>query len=354
MQISFMSFKSTINEIRRHTLRRLTRYIGFSSGNSLLSKSSLKDVKKILVVRPNGRLGNQILITPLIQELISLFPGCEIDLFVKGGLATILFENYENVNRIIKLPKKPFKGLIRYGKVWLSLRKYHYDLVFNVTEGSSSGRLATNFAKSRLKFFNDAKDELDTIYPDYRHMAKFPVYNLRYYLSPSGLSQMDLPIPPLDIKLSPSEKLNGKKVLDSYVDPAKPTICIYTFATGTKCYSEVWWIAMYERLKAAFEPAYNILEVLPAENVSQINFQAPAYYSKDIREIASVIANSVLFFGADSGIMHLASSSLTPTAGLFSVTKIDIYQPYDNGSVAIDTNNTDFDGIIEIITNLRP
>jgi ADP-heptose:LPS heptosyltransferase len=38
------------------------------------------------------------------------------------------------------------------------------------------------------------------------------------------------------------------------------------------------------------------------------------FYSKDIREIGAVIANTEIFIGADSGIMHLASASLTPTS----------------------------------------
>jgi ADP-heptose:LPS heptosyltransferase len=41
------------------------------------------------------------------------------------------------------------------------------------------------------------------------------------------------------------------------------------------------------------------------ENVSQIAFKSPTFYSKDIREIGAVIANTEIFIGADSGIMHL-------------------------------------------------
>jgi hypothetical protein len=38
------------------------------------------------------------------------------------------------------------------------------------------------------------------------------------------------------------------------------------------------------------------------ENVSQIAFK-PTFYSKDIREIGAVIANTEIFIGADSGII---------------------------------------------------
>lgn len=345
-----MDLKSRINGVRRTIMHGLTKYIGFS--DTKIKSGKEITIKRVLLCRPNSRLGNQLLITPFVQDIIFLFPDCKIDLFVRGFLSEIIFENYENVDKKIKLPKRPFDELIKYMKVWFSLRKRRYDLVINVAEGSSSGRLSTRFSRAKWRFYNNANMELQSRYPDYRHMAKFPVYNFRYYLSQSGFAITERPVPTLDIKLNPLELANGKKVLDSYIDTTKKTICIYTFATGAKCYSKEWWATMYTALKEAYGETYNILEVLPVENVSQIDFEAPSYYSKDIREITSVIANSVIFFGADSGIMHLAVSSGTPTVGLFSITDISVYQPYGNHSVAIDTNTTDTGGIIAALDRI--
>lgn len=333
-------------------MRGLTKNIGVSTINKDGRLNAPLDVKRVLVCRPNSRLGNQLLITPLVQELVETFPGCKIDLFVRGFLSPILFENYSNVDRIIKLPRKPFKELIGYAKVWFSLRKNQYDMVINVSMGSSSGRLSTQFAKSRFKFFNEYNEDLQKKYTDYTHIAKFPVYNLRKYLSQFGVKENTDSVFPLDLKLTSSEITNGKNVLDSLVDNTKKTICIYTFATGSKCYSESWWQTTYDRIKAEYGERYNILEVLPIENVSQIGFKALSYYSKDIREIGSVIANSEVFIGADSGIMHLASSVGTPTVGLFSVSNLDKYQPYNKGSMAINTNETNTDDLIKIVDKI--
>ena len=180
-------------------------------------------------------------------------------------------------------------------------------------------------------------------------MAKFPVYNLRFALSPESI---DKPMPALNIRLSDAELANGKKILNNIISSDKKTIGIYTFATGGKCYSETLWTQMYERIKAEYGEKYNILEILPIENVSQIGFAAPSYYSKDIREIASLMANTALFFGADSGMMHLASAAQTPTTGLFSVTSVERYQPYNKGSIAINPTTMPMDDIIEIIDRI--
>lgn len=340
-----------INEVRRTIMRKLTRKIGGPKSTVKLSTEDLKAVKKILISRPNHRLGNMLLISPLLQEVAAVFPESKIDLFVKGDIASTVFKNYENVNTIIRLPKKHFRQLHRYVGGWLSIRRKKYDLVINVDQHSSSGRLSTQLANARIKVFGDADETIHSKYEDYRHFAKHPVYNLREYLARLGFESGNRPIASIDLKLSAAELEQGRTRLGELVPNEKKTIAIYTFATGAKMYSEAWWKAFYERLLKEY-PDFNILEVLPIENISLLSFKVPHFYSRDIREIAALIANTVVFIGADSGMMHLASASLTPTVGLFSVTDPVRYQPFGNGSVAINTNLTDIDGMIRILNNI--
>jgi hypothetical protein len=145
-------------------------------------------------------------------------------------------------------------------------------------------------------------------------------------------------IPSLNLKLSLSEKEDGRKALMNIVHNGKKTISLFTYATGEKCFPKSWWMEFYEKLKVSY-PDHNIIEVLPVENVSNISFMAPSFYSRDIREIGSLIANTELFIGADSGMMHLASSVHTPTVGLFSVTDQNAYQPYANKSLSVKIEN---------------
>lgn len=331
-------------------MRLLTKNIG----NTNISRSGTIDknkIKKVLICRPNGRLGNLLLVTPLIQEVTKTFPGCKIDLFVKGTLAPIVLENYDCIDKIIDLPKKPFKELVKYFKVWTLIRKQNYDLVINVDQNSSSGRLAVQFSNAKYKFFGDLPENVQLDYTDHEHIAKYPVYNLRYFLSQFEIEDKKEAVPLLDLKLTNEEISKGKETLDKIIDSQKRTIAIFTFATGEKCYCVSWWEEFYAALKEEYKD-YNIFEVLPVENVSQINFQAPSFYSKDIREIGSVIANVDVFIGADSGIMHLSSASKAPTVGLFSISPLKKYQPYGNGSVAIDTNISAIPDFINAINKI--
>ena len=346
-----MKVPAKINVYRRKLTTFLTSWVGNSPDSNVVKPQKREEIKKILLCRPNHRLGNQLLISPVIQELTSIFPDATIDLFVRGTISKVLLKNYDCIDRIICLPGKPFKNLFNYFSVWLQLRKCKYDLVLNTTPDSSSGKLSTQFSISKYKCFGNEEDNLRQVYPDYVHMAKEPVYNIRQFLSNIEKPDKNKPVKPLNLKLSDQEKSLGKEILNTLVDPGKPTICIYTFATGDKCYSPTWWSSLYEALVKKYKD-YNIFEMLPKENVSQIDFKASSYLSGDLREIGAIISNTAVFIGADSGMMHLASATGTPVVGLFSVTSIEKYQPYNAGSVAIDTNKTDVKGIIEVLDKI--
>lgn len=341
-----MDVLKNINNVRRTVLKDLTKKIGASENNQIVGSLDKNEFKRVLIIRPNHRLGNQLLITPLVQEITEIFPDCKIDLFVKGGIAPIIFENYHHIDRIIKLPKKHFKQLFQYIQGWLKLRSRRYDIVINVVSGSSSGRLSTKFANAKFKFYGDDNNDLQLKYSDYNHIAKESVYGFRHFLSKLGITVADKEVPTLDIKLSSSEMAAGKKILQGLIDrKEEKTICLFTYATGAKCYTESWWLQFYGRLKTEY-PNFNIIEILPVENISNIAFKEPTLYSKDIREMGAVIANTDIFIGADGGVMHLAGSVKTPTLGLFSVTSLNMYTPYGNKSKGLDTNKLSIDELI--------
>lgn len=346
-----MSFLKKVNVIRKIVTKSLTKNIGGSHMIQNIDLTQKVEIKKVLISRPNHRLGNLLLITPLVQDVIATFPECKIDLFVKGGLAPIIFKNYSNINDFIELPKKPFKNLTDYFQVWIKIKKQKYDVVINVDKGSSSGRLSAKFADAKYKFFGAVDEDLQMKYDDYGHIAKYPVYEFRNFLTKLGIAANGNPVPSLDLKLNLSEIAEGQKIVSDLVKNDKKTISIFTYATSDKCYSESWWDEFYQLLKTTF-PNYNIIEVLPVENISQIGFKAPTFYSKDIREIGSVIASTDLFVGADSGIMHLASSAQTPTVGLFSRDNLKTYEPYNNNSVAINTTTGNKEEWIKIINSV--
>ena len=337
-----MNPKKIINAIKRKTFRYLTSSFKNKINETL---SNNDDIKRILICRPNNRLENLLLLSPLIQELESTFPNSEIDLLVNQSCAIQLYQNYDNVNQVIEFPKKPFKNFIKYISTILQLRSKKYDLAINAVKESFSGRLFTKISNATFKFLGDSHKKKKQ-----SHIAKQVIYSLREFLSTLGLKANDVIPANLDLRLANKELINGGSSVYPTVQNAQPTICLYTHTTDTECYTEIWWLNLYEHLKKVF-PDVNIIEVFPKENISKISFRIPVLNFTDIRELAAMIASTDVFIGADSGIMHLASSSLTPVIGLFSITDIEKYKPYSEGSIAVNTNEVKIDKLMVLVKN---
>lgn len=323
-----------------------TKFTTFLAG-SVVSEEELSkkidvtpdQIKKILVSRPNHRLGNQLLTSPLIRELEQTFPEATIDIFVKGGASFAIFQNYESVGEIINLPKDHFKKLGNYLSVWLKIKRRHYDLVVNADKDSSSGNLCVKISNADFKVFGDPDVDVSSKPADYVHYAKYPIYDFRDALDPKIYDRAGKAIPELDVRLNEQEKAYGAQVLRNLVKNDKPSICLFTNATGNKIYSEEWWIPFYEALKETFQD-YNIVELLPIENTSKINFAAPNLYSKDLREMAGFINACELFIAPDNGTMHLAASTSTPVIGFFKNNTIYKYRPFGDNKIAFNTNES--------------
>ena len=92
-----MNPKGRINNLRRKTTRFFSKIFVSDKLSEDNFSQNITQVKKVLVSRPNHRLGNNLLLTPLITEISEIFPNAEIHIFTKGGLADVVFENYKDV-----------------------------------------------------------------------------------------------------------------------------------------------------------------------------------------------------------------------------------------------------------------
>lgn len=316
-----------INHYRRFLTRSITSFIVnlFFTHSKDIPKDN--NIRRILIVRPNSRLGNQLLLSPLIDTLHDRYPAAKIDLFVRGGISEVLFKHHEEIETYFKLPGKPFKELKAYMDCWIALRKQKYDWLINVDYDSSSGRLATLLARADYKLIGKPIDGLQAQFNDYKHMAKRPVYHVLHSLGQLQNSFQSQSFPRLNIRLQEAELAKGHIELMTITENNPKVIGVFTYATGDKIISKKWWMACVNRLKFEF-PQHAVVEFLPKENVSQVDFSVPSYNSSDLRLIASMMHHCDFVIAADSGMMHLASASQCTTIGLFRVTDADKYGPY--------------------------
>jgi lipopolysaccharide heptosyltransferase II len=105
-------------------------------------------VKRILIIQ-TAFLGDVVLATPVVSELKRIFPEAGIDILVKKGNESLLFNNpyLQNVHVFDKSGGK-FKEIFRLTRIF---RNNSYDLVINLHRFGSSG-LVTLLSGGRMKY----------------------------------------------------------------------------------------------------------------------------------------------------------------------------------------------------------
>ncbi|MFZ2236232.1 MAG: glycosyltransferase family 9 protein [Dokdonella sp.] len=311
-----------------------------------------KGLYRILVCRPNHRLGNLLMLTPLLAELARDYPGAQVDLVVGGEQATKLFRGFPNVGTVHALPRHALRQPWKLLRVLHRLRLQHYDLAIDPDVGSRSSRLLVDHCRAthRIGFAGKKRSrQLDCAMPipdSTRHMGQLPVALLRWAMR---LDQPDRPgnsIPALDLRLTAAERAWGRQKLDAVLgcgqDRARlPVIALYIHATAAKCHPRDWWLQLLAALRSSFPHAL-FVEILPAHGQTGLDGLVPGYFSSKPRRVAAVIAATRMIVAADCGIMHLACASRGPVVvGLFQCTDPEVYGPYGSGNCAISTNGRD-------------
>lgn len=344
--------RKSCDALRRRLMAGIMRRWSRSSEAKFRCNGTLPaiDIQRILVCRPNHRLGNTLLLTPLIIELARLLPNATIDVVVGGEAGSEVFQTFPNVRRVYSLSRRMIRHPIAVMRTLLQLRAAGYDLAMDPSEASQSGRLLLTLANAphaigvpRNRIGAGALDESRVVAMRSApaHMAQLPVFLLRNALSTrEPATRTDYP--PLTIGLTPLERQSGRCALDTLLpvaDQRQPpaAIGIFASATGAKVLDKEWWSQFIDELRA-HQPGTALVEILPPGTASQFGNSFPTYASVSIRKVAALIANMACFVCADCGVMHLACASGTMTVGLFSATDPLKYAPYGRGSHAINTN----------------
>lgn len=332
---------------RRRLIARCFGRIFRSLDDTLCKPRSLpvRGIHRVLVCRHNHRLGNTLLIGPLIAEIEHLYPGAEIDILVSGNIGRALYADWFPVHNIVCLPRHVARNLPRTFHLLAQLRRTRYDLAVDACPGSQSGRLLLALANARHKVGFPATEDAHSssttgqpLLPAPAHLAQKVVFLLRSAYAGSTRKAY----PPLDIRLTAEERRLGGVALQGLLGAAQASdprrvVGVFLAATGAKCYGKQWWADLLGALRT-LRPDLMLVEVLPDDGRSRSDSRLPTFYSRDVRKIAAVISCMDGFISADCGIMHLAVAAGIPTAGLFSITDRAKYTPYGNGSGAIDTS----------------
>lgn len=362
---TFSSFRFAKPAVNIHSLRRRSshRAMMLFFGSKQLAGANVDSlpatgIYRILICRITHSLGNTLLLTPLIREIQAQYPGAEIDILTRSAAAESIFGGFFSVRSIYRLPAHGFRHPLNFLGILRRMRSTHYDLAIDPCPQSQTGRLMLLLAKSRFKlgFASDKKKGMLThaisVPTAPRQAGQLPVFLLRSALG----SPAPRPYPALDLALNAAELQQGIGALAALTANAadargkKGVIGVFANATGPKLLPRDWWTGFMREFNLRCVD-YSIVEIVPMFGKSLLDERYPAYYSSDIRKLASVLSGLSLFISADCGVMHLACASGVPVAGIFTVTDPEEWGPYGSNAHVVHAQGVSPEQVAERISN---
>ncbi len=333
--------------MRRNSRLLLGRSIARLKGPAdYATNLSTAAVSSVLVCRINGRLGNAVFLTPLIDRIHELFPGAAIDLAMSYPQAPSLLNKQPGVRHIIPFPHKGVGMPWRYFTAVRRMRAQSYDVVIDPTPESTSGRIVLTLsrAKYRLGFANDSQwAPLTHAAPESAermHQAVLPVYLLSNIFG----TPYDQQGVRLSLHLQSAEIEAGRAAIARAIQRKNPragatgTFGFFAHGTGSKPLERAWWLAFWKAF-LELEPNAIPVEFLPSASATPTDERLASLHFPSVRELTAAIATTRMFISADTGPMHLASATSVPTVALFQASDPALYRPLKNNDLVIDVHD---------------
>ncbi len=328
--------RSQLRELRGQLRYRLglvlQRFIGPRHTATRLDPHAIRSV---LIGRINGRLGNTLFLTPMIERLHALVPEARIDLALSYPHAPALLAGLPGVRQVILFPHKGRGVIPQYLRALRQLRATHYDLAIDPTPYSTSGRLILSLAHARFRLGFSLPSQWAALTHAIplpaatMHQGRQPAYLVATALGaawdPHAL-RLWLPLRPDEVAAGRAAIATAVRAVSPAISADRPVVGYFGHATGLKTLAPSWWARFWQAL-LALHPEVVALEFLPAPtSVPTVPGFATLHLGSQ-RQLTAAIANLRMFVSADAGPMHLASTTDTPTMGLFQATDPALYGP---------------------------
>jgi heptosyltransferase-3 len=308
-------------------------------------------IEKILLVRPNFRMGNSILSIPAIFLFRRNYPAARID-FVGSPISKRLYENLPIDNHYQISRRIPASAFL-YPALLREIRSVRYDLAVEVSCSQSAlGAFFVGLSGARLRVGRTGKWD-----SWYSWKIPKPIETNKYRMLPNFISTMGLDSELVHPKvvLSPREiRLGREKLIEMVGCSDNPIVAV--FVGGKKRRGKRWpkenFLDLIARLATgdtqvivfAGPEEKDLLEFFKRRLKPGIPFTC----EPDLRLFAAMLSGCQLFVTCDSGPMHLACALGVRTVAIFQNQDFNHWGPpaelarvlYHSDGVSVDLVQT--------------
>jgi lipopolysaccharide heptosyltransferase III len=272
------------------------------------------DVRRVLLVRPNFRIGNTLISTPLIVALRERFPGASLD-YLSGDTTSALLAHLP-VDTVHLVSRRFVTRPWRFVALFTRLRRLHYDVAVEAGMGSFSGALYTYLTGARYRVGCGGKTDrfLNVRLPAVHvaHKYEEPVAFARLL----GVSCPDHPV----YEIGPAERSAALTLLRRWElateSVARPFIALFVGGHLEKRWPAAQWIELARSLVASGARVVMFLGPEEAQSESRYRRELPpgvrVLGPQPLRLFAALWSAARLIVTPDSGPMHLAAAVGVP------------------------------------------
>jgi heptosyltransferase-3 len=271
----------------------------------------LTQVRRVLLIRANFRLGNLVLALPALPALGAALPNARIDVVCGRGFAGLL-TGHPDVDTVRTVDRGGLAHPLRLARLVRALRAEHYDLVIDGARGSSFlGAMLVRLSQGRWRAASAG-----CLYEGCFNV--FAPRGERIHKLDLLLDMLDgLGIPPVEMEprlhLAQDELARADARLREWgVARDRPLVGISMAGRSEKGFPTAQLAALADRLAAdggavVIFPGPEEQDRIPALR-AQLRSATVVAPLLPIRDFAATLARTDAFVTADSGPMHVAAA----------------------------------------------
>lgn len=303
---------------RRHTAGFNAWLYGLLGRDKFLCNERLtpEQVKRILVLRNNKRIGNMYFLLPFLSAVRQTYPHADIDLMVIAPSQAKVFEGMSLAN--IWVSHFAFVSALPLLKTIFKCRQVPYDLLLMphpsstdiILGGLIHARNKTSFADPKTSQVYPHSITVDQASP---HAALTPLALLEPFAT-AKLSVNHL------MTFSPDELESAQRERSTLCHDDQLCVAYFRGARGNKIIADEAWLAIRTKFDANSPRSIAWVEILSPDITAPLVAGTTTWQSADFRKLGAFLAACDLFICGDTGPLHLADAAGARCVGIFTAT----------------------------------
>lgn len=326
------------------------------------------EAPRILLVRLSA-VGDVVNTLPAITALRIALPRAHLTFVVEDKAQDVVL-GHPDIDEVVVFPRKRWRKSIRSLRGLLptlregaeyarKLRRARFDIVLDFQGNLKSGlhvRCARaprsiGFARGHVKERNDWFTR--------EHVTPLALRQSRVEKNLDLLSALGIARGPARFRLPGSSESEARVATFLRSIGCAPGGYVLVHP-GTSAYGHAkrWPLERFAELARAIEREWGVPTIVAwgpgeralAETIVASSSAKLALETTSLLDLAELLRRAQLYVGADSGPLHLAAATMTPSVALFGPKDPAIYAPYNKASIVLHHPNADGIGDMESIT----